>query len=1269
MNGSMLKRWAAVLLSLVLAMAAVPAQRVRADQTNPSGLVLTLAADITKKEKAKILKYFGISEKDAKVITVTNADEHAQLDGLLPDKVIGKKTRSCALIRPTTSGGVQVKTANMNYVTSNMIASTLLTSGVNHCEVLAAAPNEVSDTGALTGVMMAYEAATGTELDPEKKKLANEELVVTGEIGESIGQDRATLAVNDVKLHISRDGITEVSEVDRVVDEVISTTDEAAMQAAAVAGKPAPVLLGDVENSKLYTFGRKFSQMDYNYAEMQPTLERVTRNVAKATGIQDPIMDTFTTTDDSDSLFFESILLNTEDAVMGADAKINATNASAVGDHPAEVIPVYTGDVRLTEAGKIKAGSFISGSNLIAYRDVNGKYALMDLNGNILTESVYTDGFKCENGRIIAVTDDQDRKSGLLNTDGTVLIPNRYDDVVVPGNMWGVGITMRPGTDEDYDYWTYDGKKYQIDTADVYYLGGGTAVPAGTLSREAYIEAAGVGDVLIVRDRKGSCTTFDSGFAAVEHPADFSESTYDDSRRLGEKLSSQMKIGVGKFYGNYAIGYDNDKCGVVDRYGNQILPFAFDSVNVSEGSSLISGGYMCAEQNGQLVYAVQGGDVTARYPVNEDDLVWNYGMASRVRKGTGGDTSVIVAGDGAVFEVNDPNSSLSALSASKGLMWKAERVDGYDLLDWHGNTLLTGSDNYSLSANGNYLIARDGYTSSTLYLVNDASPVTIAETAGGAVELTGEVREGASLIPYTGSPSLVKIGPSAGSDFITGTELMTAEDESTGLYAVIDLAGRQLTEAEFDRYSFEFDRGWIKVTERRGDEAFLGLMSRNGAMAVPCEYDHLEVLNENWAIAYQLTQDGTANDRDFFSGDKNYRIGTAVICHLTAEEVSKVSLSRDQFAEAQAEEDYINIRNRATGAVTTYNGSFEAVATVDYPWDFSGFSTREVLLDTIRDKTGYSVYDQNFPDGYSRAYDGSNRYGVIDMRGEPVIPFDYDRIEDVYNPQQHVWANGYFCVEKDGKFGYVTAGGVETCPLAFSAEPYFGNAGMAARVHNEDDSYTLVAADGVISEGYSYLSDLGAGLGLLWTAEQAGERATNLIDWHGNVLMEDVYSVHASGSGKYVLIQTNWQEPYVLYGVKWSPSDEIAIPQSGDAAGEAAEAMADDEEEAAEAVEGAEETAEEAAEAAAEAVEAAEEAVGETAEAVEETAEEAAEEAAEAVEGAEEAVGEAAEAVEETAEEAAEGAEEAVEETAEEAAEEAAEAVEETAEEAAEEAA
>ena len=104
-------------------------------------MVVSIGADLTDDQVTAILKYFGIyGNNNVQRITVTNQDERNHLASSIPIEQIGTRTISCALVKPTVSGGVQVKTANLDYVTSNMIASNLVTCGVTNCEAIAAAP-------------------------------------------------------------------------------------------------------------------------------------------------------------------------------------------------------------------------------------------------------------------------------------------------------------------------------------------------------------------------------------------------------------------------------------------------------------------------------------------------------------------------------------------------------------------------------------------------------------------------------------------------------------------------------------------------------------------------------------------------------------------------------------------------------------------------------------------------------------------------------------------------------------------------------------------------------------------------------------------------------------------------------------------------------------------------------------------------------------------------------------------------------------------------
>ena len=149
MSMKKLKRVLPFSLAIILASVSLPVT-VLAD----SAKVVTLGANLSDEQKASMYKYFGTSADQVDTIEVTNTDERKYMEGIATESQIGTRTYSCSYVEPTDSGGIQVKVANLTFVTSSMIASTLLTSGVENCNVVAGSPIEVSGTGALTGIQM-----------------------------------------------------------------------------------------------------------------------------------------------------------------------------------------------------------------------------------------------------------------------------------------------------------------------------------------------------------------------------------------------------------------------------------------------------------------------------------------------------------------------------------------------------------------------------------------------------------------------------------------------------------------------------------------------------------------------------------------------------------------------------------------------------------------------------------------------------------------------------------------------------------------------------------------------------------------------------------------------------------------------------------------------------------------------------------------------------------------------------------------------------------
>ncbi len=277
-----------------------------------SSKVVTLGADLTEEQRTSMYTYFGTSADQVTTIEVNNTQERQYLEGIAPEAQIGTKTYSCAYVEPTTSGGIQVKTANLTYVTSSMIASTLTTSGVENCNVVASAPFAVSGTGALTGIMLAYEKATGTSLNEDQKETATQELVTTTDLADSVGQDAATDIINDVKEEVISDNITDPDEIQETISD---------------AAEDAGVSLTDDQIAQITDLMEQISQYDYDVKSLEKTLNNLSgEDKGFISNIVSSIKDFFTGNSG------DGILGETDDDSLGAGTIIDSTLDSSSSD-------------------------------------------------------------------------------------------------------------------------------------------------------------------------------------------------------------------------------------------------------------------------------------------------------------------------------------------------------------------------------------------------------------------------------------------------------------------------------------------------------------------------------------------------------------------------------------------------------------------------------------------------------------------------------------------------------------------------------------------------------------------------------------------------------------------------------------------------------------------------------------------------------------------------------------------------------------------------
>nr|WP_244504229.1 DUF1002 domain-containing protein [Salibacterium halotolerans] len=193
-------------------------------------VIVTLGEDLSEQQRSSILKEMQAGE-NAEIITVSNEEERQYLGEYLGDE-IGTNALSSSKITIAPDGeGITVNTNNITKVSEGMYANALITAGVQDAEVYVTAPMAVSGTAGLTGLIKAYETQTGAEISEEQKQVANEEMVKTSELGESIGTEQATELITRIKEGISNQNIETEEDLRNLIEQIagdlgVSLTEE-----------------------------------------------------------------------------------------------------------------------------------------------------------------------------------------------------------------------------------------------------------------------------------------------------------------------------------------------------------------------------------------------------------------------------------------------------------------------------------------------------------------------------------------------------------------------------------------------------------------------------------------------------------------------------------------------------------------------------------------------------------------------------------------------------------------------------------------------------------------------------------------------------------------------------------------------------------------------------------------------------------------------------------------------------------------------------------
>lgn len=321
----------------------------------------------------------------------------------------------------------------------------------------------------------------------------------------------------------------------------------------------------------------------------------------------------------------------------------------------------------------------------------------------------------------------------IIDGAGKPITGAAYGEIRSLGEDWAYCIVLSEGTEEDYDYKSWNAY-YIADRFDFVYLPTSTFV--GSLNRTQFKEARAYGEYLIVEDDAKNVTVYNTRMAPVQ--CDFTK-LYDytfksDGENIfnvftGETVATGYTgVSVEKNYliartksyeyalldtqGNMLlpaeyryISYNtnffkldqrdsNNKtvCGAYDPVTGALLPCAYDAVN---SMTAIDGEvYFLVEKDGKIGYVNGKGEVTCPIAYSKNALT-SLGLSMYAADLDG--TIKLISADGqitplpGVVEINKYSAS-----NANGRYILAKNNDGlWGVMDWHGKTVVDFSKKYS----------------------------------------------------------------------------------------------------------------------------------------------------------------------------------------------------------------------------------------------------------------------------------------------------------------------------------------------------------------------------------------------------------------------------------------------------------------------------------------------------------------------------------------------------------------------------------------------
>lgn len=373
-------------------------------------------------------------------------------------------------------------------------------------------------------------------------------------------------------------------------------------------------------------------------------------------------------------------------------------------------------------------------------------------------------------------------------------------------------------------------------------------------------------------------------------------------------------------------------------------------------------------------------------------------------------------------------------------------------------------------------------------------------------------------------------------EYVDESRCLIARDADTRLYGLYSTAGEAMIPCEYGLLA-DAGYGFFEAINDDGLNSH-ALLRESGEAVTGWEYAAFEVLNERWGLAVTL-EPTESEDYDysggFLGGGEHYVVTAYDVYDLEAgqkvgtlsREACDTAIPHGDYLYVEDRQDVIHVYDKALAPVeaevtSLYNAYGEADGNAVCLSDgrviaedaYSAYEDTESGYIKVNGSNGIRLVDAEgnvlVPEGFDSigvVYDGyvtveqNDLYGLYDLAGGRLaVPCEYDEIHyfGLATVYRYVH-NGFVCVEKDGKVGFVDTDGQVTCELKYGAAGVTQH-GCTLTVTDLDGSIYIVAADGTQTKtDFDEVDEYSGGDGSLLIVGKGD--AYGIADWHGNLVL------------------------------------------------------------------------------------------------------------------------------------------------------------------------